>query len=143
MSNDTPPRACLSGFGFIAAVLDPKQKLSCSAQVSGGTITFMSPELLVPEMYGMKGPKASPQADIYAFGMVIYQVYQQNCRVSAILIYTSPRSLRVKFHSLRFKIQLWDIMYFVGSARTNQRTPQPSGFLTRCGASPNAAGMVR
>jgi len=76
MSNDTPPRACLSGFGFITPVLDSNQKLSCSAQVSGGTITFMSPELLVPEMYGMKGSKATPQADIYAFGMVIYQVCQ-------------------------------------------------------------------
>ena len=74
MSNDTPPRACLSGFGFTTAVLDPNQRLSCSAQVEGGTITFMSPELLVPEEFGQKGSKPTPQADIYAFGMVIYQV---------------------------------------------------------------------
>jgi len=80
VSNDTPPRACLSGFGFITAVLDPNQNLSCSAQVLGGTITFMSPELLVPEMYDLRTPKVTPQADIYAFGMVIYQVRQRGCR---------------------------------------------------------------
>ena len=123
MSNDTPPRACLSGFGFITAVFDSNHKLSCSAQMLGGTITFMSPELLVPEEFGQKGAKPTPQADIYAFGMVIYQVGQQDGRVSAVLISTFPRSLRVKSHSLRFRIQRWDITCFVGSARRNQRTP--------------------
>jgi len=78
MSNDTPPHACLSGFGFITADLDPCQPMACSAQVEGGTLTFMAPELLVPETYGMKDPGPTTQADIYAFGLVIYQVRQHH-----------------------------------------------------------------
>jgi len=74
MSNDSPPHACLADFGFITKVLDPGQKTSCSAQIEGGTMQFMSPELLVPRVYGMEGAKATPQADIYAFGLVVFQV---------------------------------------------------------------------
>ena len=59
--------------------IDPIQKLSCSAHAEGGTITFMSPELLVPEEFGKKDAASTPQADIYAFGLVIYQVCEQAC----------------------------------------------------------------
>jgi len=34
----------------------------------------MSPELFLPEDYGMKEAKATLEADIYAFGLVIFQV---------------------------------------------------------------------
>ena len=77
MSNDIPPRACLADFGFMTAVLDPDQLMACSAQAEGGMVTFMAPELLVPEMYGVVAAKPTPQADIYAFGLVIFQVFGQ------------------------------------------------------------------
>jgi len=71
VSNDTPRRACLADFGFITTVLDP---LSCSAQLRGGTTGFMSPELLTPARFRRNDSKPTPQADIYAFGMVTFQV---------------------------------------------------------------------
>jgi len=74
MSNDEPSHACLAGFGFITTVLSPDQKSSYSAGTTGGMARFLSLELLVPEAYDMKKPKATPQADVYAFGMVIFQV---------------------------------------------------------------------
>jgi len=74
VSNGFPPRACLADFDFITAILDPNQALSCSAQREGGTMQFMSPELLVPEGFGRGGRVPTPQADIYAFGLVIFQV---------------------------------------------------------------------
>ena len=74
MSNDTPPRACLSDFGFVTIALNPGQESSCSAQQDGGTPRFMSPELLVPDLFGKKVSLPTPQADIYAFGLVIFQV---------------------------------------------------------------------
>jgi hypothetical protein len=55
-------------------VSDPKQPMSCSAQLEGGTMMFMSPELLVPSKFGMKDSVPTPEADIYAFGLVIFQV---------------------------------------------------------------------
>ena len=78
MSNDNPPRACLADFGFMTMVPDPSQPMSCSAQLEGGTTMFMSPELLVPSKFGCKDSVPTPEADIYAFGLVIYQVCDQD-----------------------------------------------------------------
>lgn len=40
-------------------------------------MTFMSPELLIPEEVGRSGPTPTPQADVYAFGLVIFQVCEE------------------------------------------------------------------
>jgi hypothetical protein len=77
MSNDTPPRACLTDFGFMAMVFDPHQPMACSGQIEGDTMRFMSPELLVPSKFDMKDLVPTPEADIYAFGLVIFQVCKQ------------------------------------------------------------------
>ena len=78
MSNDNPPRACLADFGFMTMVLDPGQPLPCSAQLEGGTMTFMSPELLVPSAFGLQDSVPTPEADVYAFGLLIFQVCEQD-----------------------------------------------------------------
>jgi len=75
VSNDTPPRAVLADFGFITVIFDPDRVISHSGQIEGGTKRFMSPELLVPEECDKKGAVPTPQADIYAFGLVIFQVF--------------------------------------------------------------------
>ena len=80
MSNHVPPRACLADFGFTTMVFDPAQPMSCSAQLEGGTMVFMSPELLVPKNFGMDNALPTPEADIYAFGLVIFQVCEQGWR---------------------------------------------------------------
>ena len=77
MSNGTPPRACLADFDFITTVPDPVQKLLTSVQTEGGTPWFKSPERLVPEEFGRKDALPTQQADIYAFGLVIFQVCKQ------------------------------------------------------------------
>ena len=87
MSNDTPPRACLASFGFITMILNPGQKLSCSVQSDGGPATFKSPELLMPERFGKKDSTPTPQADIYAFGLVVFQVCEPDCGYRLFLIY--------------------------------------------------------
>ena len=78
MSNDDPPRACLADFGFTTVVLDPRQPMPCSAQLEGGTMMFMSPELLVPTRFGRVEAVPTFEADIYAFGLVIYQVCEHD-----------------------------------------------------------------
>ena len=42
-------------------------------------MTFMSPELLVPQEYGREDSTPTSQADIYAFGLVIFQVGGWGC----------------------------------------------------------------
>ena len=91
MSNDMPPRACLADFGFMIMVMDPTKPLSCSAQLEGGTMTFMAPELLVPSKFGLEDSFPTPQADIYAFGLVIYQVSELD-RECKPLLKLLPRS---------------------------------------------------
>jgi len=90
VSNDTPPRARLADFSLITTILDPDQKLSRSAQVAGGTTKFKSPELLVPEMSGKKGAYPTPQSDIYALGLVIFQVCQRICSYQLFSCVLSP-----------------------------------------------------
>ena len=80
MSNDTPPRACLADFRSMTMVLDPSHRLSRSAKLEGGTTMFMAPELLVPSKFGFMDSVPTQKSDIYAFGLVIYQVCNQDCR---------------------------------------------------------------
>ena len=78
MSNSIPPRACLADFGFTTMALNPSLSVSCGAELEGGTTMFMSPELLIPKRFGFTESVPTPEADIYAFGFVIYQVYEQD-----------------------------------------------------------------
>ena len=45
---------------------------------------FMSPELLVPSNFGMKDSIPTQEADIYAFGLVTFQV-RERFGVTAVL----------------------------------------------------------
>ena len=78
MSGDTPPRACLSDFGFMNVVPDPYKYAACSFESQRGTITFLSPELLVPSMFNLNDSIPSQEADIYAFGLVIFLVSEKH-----------------------------------------------------------------
>ena len=39
---------------------------------------FMSPELLAPQKFNMKNARPTTQSDVYAFGLVIFQVRNNN-----------------------------------------------------------------
>ena len=58
----------------MTVVQDPRKPLSCSADFEGGTLAFMPPELLIPSLFDVKNPTPTPEGDIYAFGLVIFQV---------------------------------------------------------------------
>jgi len=55
-------------------VLDPGQPMSCSAQLEGGAMMFMPPELLVPSKFGITESIPTPEADTFSYGSVIHQV---------------------------------------------------------------------
>ena len=40
----------------------------------GGTLRWMSPELIDPSGFGVEGKRPTKMSDCYAFGMVIYEV---------------------------------------------------------------------
>ena len=79
MTNDIPPTACLADFGFTTMVFDPQLSMASSQTVQGGTLTFMAPELLAPSQYNRTSSAPTPEADIYAFGLTIFQVIALHC----------------------------------------------------------------
>ena len=65
-------QACLADFSLLTMVSD--QSTVISSWIEGGTIRWMSPELLDPEGFGFKGSRPTKQSDCYALGMVVYEV---------------------------------------------------------------------
>ena len=101
-----PTQACLADFGL--STLTPSAPGEMSTITAGGTPLYMAPELLNPDKYGEKNSRPTKPADIYAFGMVIYEVltgfdpfYDQNfgtiqliCRVVDGLRPTKPNNAK-------------------------------------------------
>ena len=68
----TPPRACLADFGLSTFI--PSTQGGRPTSTAGGTTFFMAPELLAPKKFGLADSRPTQPADIYAMGMVIYEV---------------------------------------------------------------------
>ena len=72
ITNETPPRACLADFGL--STLTPGTPGDATTITTGGTPLYMAPELLCPTKFGKTNARPTQPADIYALGMVIYEV---------------------------------------------------------------------
>ena len=64
--NEPFPRACISDFGLYAFAATAS--FGPTRVDAGGTVGFMAPEL------HSEGAKLSKEADMYAFGMLVYEV---------------------------------------------------------------------
>jgi len=69
---DNDGHARLTGFNLITIASD--QSTMMPPATAGGTIPWMSPELLCPEKFGLKENHLTTESDCYALGMVIYEV---------------------------------------------------------------------
>ena len=68
-------RALLADFGLMQILSDPSTVgVSTSSMSVNGTKRWMAPELLNPEAYGQDDCMFSKKSDIYALGMVIFEV---------------------------------------------------------------------
>ena len=72
ITNETPPRACLADFGL--STLTPGGPGEMTTITHGGTPIYMAPELLCPTKFGNSSGRPTKPGDIYALGMVIYEV---------------------------------------------------------------------
>ena len=65
----------LTDYGLVAIILDPGTvEPGSTTSPSAGTIRYMAPELLYPCGFGLKNSNPTKRSDIYAFGVVTYQV---------------------------------------------------------------------
>jgi len=71
---DQNGHACLADFGLLNTISDPTNFTASSSFMAGGTIRWMSPELLDPDQFGLEGSRPTKESDCYALGMVIYEV---------------------------------------------------------------------
>ena len=60
---------------------------------------FKSPERFNPDKFGVQYPLVAREADVYAFGMTIFQVLVQYCKCGIIVSPVASRSLQVIPHS--------------------------------------------
>ena len=70
---DETGRARIADFGLLTIVSDPNILVTSSSYTQGGTIRFMSPELIDPESFGFKSSRHTKSSDCYALGMVVYE----------------------------------------------------------------------
>ena len=72
---DRSGHACLADFSFSSFTTASDESTAVSSWADGGTLQWMSPELLDPESFDL-GKKARPtkESDYYALGMVVYEV---------------------------------------------------------------------
>ncbi|KAF9644353.1 kinase-like protein [Thelephora ganbajun] len=71
---DPNGHARLADFGLLTIISDHTNPTASSSFAVGGTIRWMSPELLYPDPSGLKVARPTKQSDCYALGMVIYEV---------------------------------------------------------------------
>lgn len=64
-------RACLADFGLTRILAE---FTSSGPKEPGGTAVWMSPEMYLPENFNLKDGKPTKESDIYAFGILIYEV---------------------------------------------------------------------
>lgn len=160
ITNETPPRACLADFGSLTMVANPNGSMPCNTQ-SDSVATFMSPELLVPSKFGVKDSVPTMEADIYAFGLVIFQVNKWNSGHATFFNSVQVLTGTIPFRNLRlaelvvavvegkrpdkpdnaleigFSDSLWDFVQVCWD-RDRERRPKVAGVVERlCEAAVN------
>ena len=75
---DQTCRARLADFGLLTIMSDPANFISSTSHGKGGTVRWMSPELLNPEGFGYEKSRLTKSSDCYALGMVIYETVGGN-----------------------------------------------------------------
>ena len=70
---DQTGHARLADFGFLTMISDAATHLPSSSYSIGGTLRWMSPELMAPEEFGMERSRPTKSSDCYSFGMVVYE----------------------------------------------------------------------
>lgn len=75
---DATGHARLADFGLLTIISDPANVLPSSSYAQGGTVRWMSPELVEPQKFGFEKSRRTTSSDCYALGMVIYETISGN-----------------------------------------------------------------
>ncbi|KAF9779225.1 kinase-like domain-containing protein [Thelephora terrestris] len=98
---DQDGRARLADFGLLTFLSDPTYFTASSSVVKGGTMRWMSPELLYPEKFGLDHSCPAKESDCYALGMVIYEVISGQVPFALFKEYIAMRKISDGEHPAR------------------------------------------
>jgi len=121
---DQSGRARLADFGLLTILSDPANLLSSSSCMEGGTVRWMSPELIDPQQFGFEKSRPTKSSDCYALGMVIYETISGNQPFHKDKNHTvSLKVLRGERppRGLRFTETLWNMLELCWVSQPNDR----------------------
>ena len=109
---------CVRLAGFSLLTMASNQSSASLSTSLGGTIRWMSPELLLPETFALKDSRPTKGSDCYALGMVIYEVLSGRlpffrCDETAVILKVlqgeRPRRPRGR-KGVWFTANLWEML---------------------------------
>lgn len=130
--------------GFTSVRMESSDRTSMSSQTGGGgTIRWMSPELLDPEAFGLKNGDPTMKSDCYALGMVIYEVLSGHIPFAGrsdfivfVLVARGERPERPRGYEGRwFTDEIWGVLELCWEKQPDDR-PSAEGILTCLEGSP-------
>ena len=124
---DSNHSARIADFGLTSLLRHPSISMSVSAPVGGGTIQWMAPELFNEDS------RPSKESDIYALGMVIYEVCHIGLPGKPVLIAYSCSFSRTSTHFPVFSNFLCPYWSSLGSGPLDQQTGTFSACQRRSG----------
>ncbi|KAF9786168.1 kinase-like domain-containing protein, partial [Thelephora terrestris] len=121
---DETGQARLADFGLLTIVSDPENTTSSSSYGHGGTVRWMSPELIDPESFGFEKCRPTKPSDCYALGMVIYETISGNVPFQGYRSHTV--SLKVvrgerPRREAKFEDSLWNMLELCWASSPNDR----------------------
>ena len=135
---DRNSRARIADFGLLTVISDQANFISSIPHSEGGTTQWMSPELLDPGCFDLKDSRPTKKSDIYALGMVVYEVLSgqapfPRCNDAVVIrkVMGGERPKRPQGkQGARFEDDLWDMLALCWKP---QRGDRPSlKALLRC-----------
>ena len=130
---DETGRAHLADFGLLTIISDPENSLSSSSYAHGGTVRWMSPELIDPQVFGLKDSRPTKFSDCYSLGMVIYETISGNPPFHEYVDVTVFMKVLKGEHPSRgteFTERLWEMLEMCLAFQPNNR-PSIEDVLNR------------
>ena len=140
---DENHNARIADFGLLAIISDPSDLLSSSSDTQGGTVRWMSPELIDPSRFGSERSHPTKSSDCYALGMVVYETisgklpfYDYPDILVTVKVVRGERLSR----EVMFTENLWETMELCWTFHPNDR-PSIKDVLLRLRGAQNSSEL--
>ena len=110
---DETGQARLADFGLLTIVSDAANVLSSSSYTQGGSIRWMSPELIDAEHFRFQSGYPKKASDCYALGMVIYETISGKLpfhKCTDLIVFVEVVKGRRPRRGPMFKETLWKML---------------------------------